>query len=148
MILALLFSLSLTLSFANDDHDHDHGHDQSEENSAVGPEKGIIEKSSLGFKLSPEAVQTFELKMIEVKSKTLEIPSSALVLIKDTKTVFRIRDQWILRVPVRIISKNSASLQVETLDYNSKDQIVIQGTGFLRASEVITEEAVSHGHSH
>lgn len=165
--LILLFALS---SFANasDDHDHhdeesvtaehehkeedshDDGHDEHEDEggSAVGPGKGITEKSALGFRLSPEAIKTFELKFQPLDKGILEVPANGLVEVKSDRFVYRVREGWIRRVSVKLIRKNSRSVVMQVPDAQPGDQVIVGGTGFVRTAEMVAEEGVSHGHSH
>jgi multidrug efflux pump subunit AcrA (membrane-fusion protein) len=58
------------------------------------------------------------------------------------------RDQWYKRVPVKVLSKKNGRVSIELGEQLAGDQIVTQGIGFLRGAELVTEEGVSHGHSH
>lgn len=162
--LILLFALSFSTN-ASDDHDeksvtaeHEHreedshadGHDEHEDEggSAVGPGKGITEKSALGFRLSPEAIKTFELKFQPLDKGTLEVPANGLVEVKSDRFVYRVRDGWIRRVPIKLIRKNSRSVVLQVSDAQPGDQVIVGGTGFVRTAEMVAEEGVSHGHSH
>lgn len=135
-----------------DEHAHgegEHGDEHEEESSsAVGPDKGITEKAEAGFKLSTEAVKTMQIKSIAYSGGNITLPLKALVQIKDEKTVFRIRDGWIKRVSVQILQKHSDSLNITSKNFRDTDQIVTEGAGFLRISEIFSEEGASHGHSH
>lgn len=136
----------------NDEHSDEHGHSDDhggeEENGAIGPDKGITAKSANGFKLSQEAIKSFALKTEPLNSETVETSEGSLVTIKDFKGVYRVRDQWIKRVPVKVLSKKNNRLTIEVSERAAGDQIVTQGAGFLRGAELVVEEGVSHGHSH
>lgn len=130
------------------DEDHADEHAETEENGAIGPDKGIIAKSENGFKLSPEATKSFSLKTEPLNTKTIETSESSLVTVKDFKGIYRMRDKWFKRVPVKVLSKKNGRIYIEVSDQASGDQIVTHGVGFLRGAELVTEEGVSHGHSH
>lgn len=167
ILVFLLFSLSFSVQ-GSDDHDHheeeadavEHEHkdgdehaDEDEEHeeeggSAVGPEKGITEKSAQGFRLSPEAIKTFELKFQPLEKETLEVPVNGLVEIKNNQFAYRVRDGWIRKVAVKVLRKNSRSVVMQVSDIKPGDQMIIGGTGFVRTAEMVAEEGVSHGHSH
>lgn len=132
----------------HDEKDEPGGHEEEEGSSAVGPDKGILEKSENGFKLSPEAIQAFELKMQNASNNRLEFPRVTLVEIKDDKFVYRIRDSWIKKVSVKVIKKNKDTVILELSQFQKGDKIIVGGTGFVRVSELVAEEGVSHGHSH
>lgn len=133
----------------NGDHEHEKAEGHEEEGgSAVGPDKGILEKGENGFRLSPEAIESFELKMQNFSKNTLDLPRTSLVEIKDDKFVYRIRDGWIKKVSVKVIKKNKETAILELSQFKIGDQIIISGTGFVRVSELVAEEGVSHGHSH
>lgn len=135
----------------DDDHDHKDGDshgEEAEESSGVGPEKGITEKSKDGFKLSSEAFKTMDIQTKAFTGAVLSIDKKTLVLVKDEKSVFRLRDGWILRVPVQILSKTSSGYTISSASLKSGDQVVTEGMGFLRIAEVFASEGASHGHSH
>lgn len=128
------------------DEDENHQHDEHEEASsdhkdgdhessaAVGADKGILEKSNAGFKLSPEAYKTMDLKFLKFKTKPFQIPNEALVRIKNDVTVFRLKDGWFQRVAPQKLSLG--------------DEILINGAGFVRTVEIFLDQGASHSHSH
>ena len=134
------------------EHKEEKGHDdhaeEEEENSVIGPEKGITEKSENGIKLSKEAFQTFEVKLQIMDSAILEIARKTLVEIKNDKYIYRVRDGWIKKIPVKVLSKNKQSLKVEVTQFKAGDQIIVQGVGFVRTADQVAEEGVADGHSH
>lgn len=138
----------------HEDHDRhgekeEHGDDHEEEGSSVvGPDKGIMEKSEKGFKLSPEALQSFELKTQNISGQISEYPRSTLVEIKDGKFVYRMRESWIKKISVKVIKKNKDTVILELSQFQAGDKVIVGGNGFVRVSELVTEEGVSHGHSH
>lgn len=136
-----------TKSAGHGDHD-DHGEEEEEQSSSIGPEKGITEKSENGFKLSAEAIKTMEIQMKPVGSSSISIDKNTLVLVKDEKTVFRVREGWIKRVPVKVLAKSNGIYSISSDSLKSEDQIIVHGTGFLRIAEVFATEGASHGHSH
>jgi len=156
---------------ADEDHEHDkkdshvdeengdgHGHEDGEkhegdehaeeENSGVGPDKGIIAKGPEGFQLSPEATKLFAFKTAKVESKTMSIPRSALIQVKDEKFIYRIKDGWIKRLGIKVLKKDKSTIVVELKEFSPLDSIIISGTGFIRTTEIVVEEGVSEGHSH
>ncbi len=129
-------------------HD-DHGEKGEEESSTtIGPDKGIIEKAEAGFKLSPEAIKTINIKTQAITGKNLNFPIRALVQIKDEKSVYRMRNGWIKRVPIQVTKKDGNTFTAQTSSLQDGDQIVTDGTGFLRITEIFAEEGASHSHSH
>lgn len=162
-LILFLFILGIygSLAFSADDHkegeEHAHAegehadeanHDDEESSTTVGPDKGITEKAEAGFKLSTEAIKTMEIKSVPYAGGNLNLPVKALVQIKDEKTVFRIRDGWIKRVSVQVLQKGTDSFSITSKSFRDTDQIVTEGVGFLRISEIFSEEGASHGHSH
>lgn len=156
MFLVLLIQLSSLKTMASDEHAHgkedshqhedeDHG---SEVNSAVGPDKGIREKNENGFKISPEATMAFDFKVQSLTGKITEIPRAALVDIKNDQFVYRLREGWLKRLKMKILTKNKQKLTIELSDYKEGDQIVVSAVGFVRTAEMVAEEGVAHGHSH
>jgi hypothetical protein len=131
----------------HDEHGEEEG-GHEEENSAIGPNKGILAKGPNGFKLSPEAVKNFGFKTADINSKVLTLPKQALVHVKAEKFVYRIRDEWIKRLSVKVINKNPTTVTVEIPEYTANDKIIISGNGFIRTTEIVVEEGATEGHSH
>ncbi len=123
------------------------GHDE-EGGAGVGPDKGVLEKGPLGIKLAPEAVKTIGAKLIPVAGPTTSVPENAVVRIKATKSVFRVRDGWYKRIPVEVLGGQKGSVTVRSEELKSTDQIVSTNAGFIRMAEVIAEEGASHSHAH
>lgn len=149
--LIALFTLQFAFSLALASGDHDETADEAEEHHEeasenVGPEKGITEKGKDGLKLSPEAIKSFGIKTIEIKSETTEIPTTAVVKVKDTKSIFRLRQGWFKRIEYQIVQKKSDSLVIRSSDLKNGDQVVISSEGFLRTAEVYSEEGATHSH--
>lgn len=116
-----------------EEHDKDeHGHEE-EENSAVGPDKGILEKGKNGFKLSPEAVTNFGISTAKVQNPS-QIPAAAIVKVKDEKFVYRFSEGWVKKLHLD--------------DVSAGDDLIISGTGFVRIAEVVATEGMAEGHSH
>lgn len=137
----------------HDDHDEDsessvHDEDEEEGSSVVGPDKGILEKGKEGFKLAPEAMKTFELKIENIKSKITEIARPALVEIKNDKFIYRVREGWIKKVSVKVLRKSNSKVTIDISQFKDGDLIITTGVGFVRTAELVAEEGVSHGHSH
>jgi len=140
IIISLLFFSSFTLA-------EEEGHEHEEASVNVGPDKGILEKSEAeGIKLSEEAVKTMGIKTIDVHSQQIEIPTTALVKIKDNKYIFRLRNGWFKRVEFKVIQKGSDKLTLNSNDLSTGDKIVTEGLGFLRTSEIYSEEGATHSH--
>ncbi|MGE3973711.1 MAG: hypothetical protein AB7F59_04210 [Bdellovibrionales bacterium] len=159
----LLFTfLSCSVAFAEDEHTHEHGHsekheeahadehgDKHEESSPiVGAEKGITSFNAEGFTLSSEATASFAIQTLDVKGAHLTLPKDALVTVKDTVSIFRLRENRYKRISVKILKKNGSSALVESPSLKSSDKVITRGAAFLRVAEIAAEGGVSHGHSH
>lgn len=118
---------------AEEDHQGDNDHDDDGA-GMIGPAKGITAKGKNGFTLSPEAWSSFEIKTLPL-AEGATIPPAAVVHIKDGKYYYRVREGWIKRVPLGMKPAKG-------------DLLIVAGTGFVRTAELVTEEGVSHGHSH
>lgn len=114
----------------DDKGEHDH---EDEENSAVGPDKGILEKGKNGFKLSPEAIANFGISTAKVQSP-LQLPPAAIIKVKDERFVYRLSAGWIKKLHLD--------------DVNAGDELIITGTGFVRIAEIVAVEGMAEGHSH
>lgn len=145
LIIILLFFTNH--AFSEDGHDHEGKGEHEEASENVGPDKGILEKSEAdGIKLSKEAIETMLIKTMDVSSQQVSIPFSSLVRIKDEKYVYRLRNGWFKRIEIQILQKVGKSLIVKTSDFVTGDKIVVEGLGFLRTSEIFSEEGAAHSH--
>ncbi|GIL17063.1 MAG: hypothetical protein BroJett040_08140 [Oligoflexia bacterium] len=144
LTLCLLFFSSLPI--AAEEHEHEGHGDHDEAGANIGPDKGILEKSKEGIKLSKEAVETMAIKAMDIGSQSVSIPVSALVKIKDEKYVYRLRNGWFKRVEIQVVQKNGNTLTVIISDFVAGDKIVTDGLGFLRTSDVFSEEGATHSH--
>lgn len=131
-------------------HGGEGGEHGEEENAQVGPDKGITEyDEEKGFKLSSEALKNFDIKTMQVVSSELfTVDSNVVVHVGQEKNLFRLRDGFFKRIDYSQISKNGSKITMRSKDLKSGDQIVIQGLGFLRISEIAATGGAPEGHSH
>ncbi len=139
------------------DHGHDHGKEEKdhgqghgeEGSAATGPDKGVLEKGPLGLRFSEEALRTIAASSIEFKGgDALTLPSDALVKIKDTKSVIRVRDGWHGRVAAEVVSRTADTVTVRARGLKAGDRVISSKAGFFRIAELLVEEGASHSHSH
>lgn len=142
------------------DHDHDHekahdDHKHGEENSQVGPNKGILAADKeQGFKLSPEAEKNFEIKKIKItNSSQVEITRDMIVTAGIEANIYRFRDGFYKRIDFvtikRVQSKTtSEKIIIRSKDLKDGDEIVTAGLGFLRVTEIAAYGGAPEGHSH
>lgn len=144
------------------DHDHDehedekeHDHKHGEENSQVGPNKGILAADKeQGFKLSPEAEKNFEIKKIKItNSSQVEITRDMIVTTGIEENIYRFRDGFYKRIDFvtikRVQSKTtSEKIIIRAKDLKDGDEIVTAGLGFLRVTEIAAYGGAPEGHSH
>ena len=131
---------------AHGDGKEEEGHEEA--SSAVGPGKGITEKSKEGMKLSPQALKVMEIQTGPISGKSMEINQKALVEIKNEKAIYRVRNSWIKRVPVKVLKKYGDKVLIEISNFQSGDLLVTSGVGFVRTAELVAEEGAASGHSH
>lgn len=129
-------------------HSVDEDHTENDNGSLIGPEKGILAKSGNGMKLAKEAMNSFQIKTISYSQKNPGIPLSALVEVRDHYFIYTLKEGWIKKIKVKVLKKTKDTVWLESSQWKEGEQIIIQGTGFIRVSELITEEGLSHGHSH
>lgn len=128
----------------SDHHGHDHGGGK-----AIGKGKAIVEvDEKKGFKLSKEAIKTLKLKLKTVDGYQFEITKTTLVASKNTKGVYRFRGGFFKLLPAQIIKENSQGYVVKVSGVDFGDQIVINGTGLLRVSDIYSTDKSEYGHSH
>lgn len=146
-IISLILISSLTLAEEGHEGDEHEAGEHEETSANVGLDKGILEKSeSEGFKLSEEAVKTMDIKTMDVHSQQVEIPITALVRIKDEMYIFRLRGGWYKRIELKIIQKGTDKLTLNSNHLSNGDKVVTKGLGFLRTSEIYSEEGATHSH--
>lgn len=127
-------------------HDNDIGHSEAK---AIGKGKAIVEiDEKKGFRLSKEAIRTIGLKLKTVDSSSFNISKKALVTSKNKKGVYRFRAGFFKFLPAKIIKKlaNGYTVKVNGVDFG--DQIVINGVGILRVTDVYSTDKSEYGHSH
>lgn len=127
--------------------DHPSGDVEENNNPSIGPDKGIVAKGPDGFQLSPEAIRSFELRMQDISNNEPNLPILALVKVQENQFIYRLREGWIKKVPVKIIKKNKETVLVEILSWKPGDKIAVNGSSFLRVIELAAEEGPSHEHS-
>ena len=139
----------------HDDHDDKKddghaGHDDHEEGSkAVGEGKAITAVDKVkGFKLSKEAIKTLGLKLQTVDGATFSISKKTLVTSKNKKGVYRFRGGFFKLLEAKILREEKSGYKVEVSGVDFGDQIVVNGTGLLRVTDVYSTDKSSYGHSH
>jgi len=148
-------------SGVKDDHDKsghaDHkesGHgdheESAEENPQVGEGKGITAASpEQGFKLSNPAIKNFEIETFKIQNvKSITISKKAIVTAGDEVNIFRLRDGFFKRIDFDVIKKEATQITIKSKDLKISDEIVINGTGFLRIAEIAAFGGAPEGHSH
>ena len=129
---------------------HGHGEEGEEENSAVGPEKGITKADkNLGFQLSESAKKTFKFSTVPATpGQNMILPPSAIFYGLQERNVFRVRDGFIKRVDFKFISNTKSQVVVQIDDLKVGDSIVTTGLGFLRIAELAASGGGAVGHAH
>ena len=128
-----------------EDHkDHDHG-----SSKAIGKGKAIeIVDEKKGFKLSNEAIKTLQLKLQNVDGSKFKINKTTLVSSKDTKGVYRFRSGFFKLLDAIILKETKDGYFVKVDGVEFGDQIVINGLGLLRVTDVYSTDKSEYGHSH
>jgi hypothetical protein len=139
IVLLLIVVLALS-SRAEDD----------EASSSVGPDKGILEASAEeGITLSPEAYRNFEIRTLKLAgSGPWDIPASARLLSGEEVNLYRWRDGHFKRVDFTLVKRLGDRLTITSHDLTARDEIAVQGVGFLRMAELIALGGAPEGHSH
>ena len=119
----------------------------------MGPNKGIVSFDEReGFVLSKEAFQNFKIEYATLQGTSpWSVPKATLVLTRDDVSVFRHRNGKLLRVDVKVTSKNHtknhSDAQIASKDLIAGDQVVVKGAPFLRVAELDVTSGES-GHHH
>lgn len=132
----------------HDDHaDHD---EHEEENPQVGEGKGITAASPEdGIKLSPQAAKNFEIVTMKIQNlNSINLSKKAIVTAGEEVNIFRLRDGFYKRIDFITLKKESGKIVIKSKDLKLSDEIVVQGTGFLRIAEIAAFGGAPEGHSH
>ena len=137
---------------SHDDHKGHGGHDEHEGHGggkAIGKGKAIEEvDEKKGFRLSKEAIKTLKLKLDTVDGSTFKINKKTLVASKNIKGVYRFRAGFFKLLPAKITKELSDGYMVEVRGVDFGDQIVVNGGGLLRVTDVYSTDKSEDGHSH
>ena len=133
-----------------DGHDKHQEKEHEEENSNVGPEKGILKADEeKGFILSPEASKNFGIKTMKlVGVGPWTVPISARMFSKEEVNLYRIRNGFIKRIDFKLISKIGSFVKILSSDLTTGDEIITNGVGFVRIAELTAFGGAPEGHSH
>jgi len=101
-----------------------------------------------GFKLSKEAIKTLKLKLQNVDGDQFFISKATLVASKDLKGVYRFRAGFFKLLPAKILKEKKDGYEVKVGGVDFGDQIVVNGVGLLRVSDVYSTDKAEYGHSH
>lgn len=128
-----------------DDHKgHDHG-----ASKAIGKGKAIeVVDEKKGFKLSKEAIKTLKIKLQNVDGDEFEISKSTLVSSKSIKGVYRFRAGFFKLLSAKILKETKTGYKVKVAGVEFGDQVVINGVGLLRVTDVYSTDKSEYGHSH
>lgn len=133
----------------HDDHKDGEKHEEHGGGKAVGEGKAIVEvDEKKGFKLSKEAIKSLNVKLQNVEGDQFFITKATLVASKSEKGVYRFRSGFFKLLPAKILKeeKNGYEVKVEGVDFG--DQIVINGVGLLRVTDIYSTDKAEYGHAH
>lgn len=105
----------------------------------AGADKAVTEYSPhQGLQFSIEALKKLHLQFqkIEIGRESFQVPPAALVYFKDAVGVYRHRKGWFKLVEVKVISKTTNQVKIQTSDLQNQDEIVTQGIALLRVAEL------------
>lgn len=164
-IITMTILLISNLAFAegDDDHSSHQGHDHSKQeekhddhkghdhgaSKAIGKGKAIeVVDEKNGFKLSKEAIKTLKLRLQNVDGDEFEISKTTLVSSKSIKGVYRFRAGFFKLLNAKILKETKSGYKVKVAGVEFGDQIVINGVGLLRVTDVYSTDKSEYGHSH
>jgi hypothetical protein len=142
-----------------DDHDDHKGHDHTKHSDheghghgsskAIGKGKAIeVVDEIKGFKLSKEAIKTLKLKLQNVDGDEFIVSKSTLVSSKNIKGVYRFRAGFFKLLSAKIVKETKTGYRVKVVGVEFGDQIVINGVGLLRVTDVYSTDKSEYGHAH
>ena len=159
-ITILLSILLVMTAFAQNHAEHDehenhekdevhdeHGHHGSEK--SIGKGKAIIEVDEQnGFKLSTEAIKTLGIKLDVLNLGKNIIDKKTLVASREIKGVYRYRNGFFNLTPVKIVKEQESHYEIDVRAVVFGDQVVTDGVGLLRVSDIYSTDTSEYGHSH
>jgi hypothetical protein len=135
-------------------HKEDGGHDAHGDShegggKAIGKGKAIVDVDKVkGIKLSKEAIKTLSIKLQTVDGSNFKISKETLVTSKSKKGVYRFRNGYFKFLLAKILKEDNGGYQVSVKGVDFGDQIVINGVGLLRVTDVYSTDKSEYGHSH
>lgn len=136
----------------HDDHkdgEKDGEHDDHGEGKSIGKGKAIESVDEVkGFKLSKEAIKTIDLKLQTVDGEEFSIDKKTLVTSKSVKGIYRFRGGYFKFLPIKLIKEINGKYLVNVKGVDFGDQIVTNGVGLLRVTDVYSTDESEYGHSH
>lgn len=176
LLFSIIFNTSFLYASETDDHNHkdnnhsashekhsDHNehkeenheeHDGHDDNGhgggkAIGKGKAIEDvDEKRGFKLSKESIKTLKLKLQTVDSDEFEISKETLVTSKSLKGIYRFKGGYFKFLPLKLIKEVNGKYLVKVKGVDFGDQIVTNGVGLLRVTDVYSTDKSEYGHSH
>jgi len=125
------------------------GHDEEGGGKAIGKGKAILKVDKLkGFKLSKEAIKTLDIKLKTVDGDTFNVAKTTLVTSKSEKGIYRFRAGYFKFLSAKILKKTSNGYKIKVKGVDFGDQVVVNGLGLLRVTDVYSTDNSNYGHSH
>ncbi|MCR9206349.1 MAG: hypothetical protein NXH75_17340, partial [Halobacteriovoraceae bacterium] len=116
---------------------------------AIGKGKAIEAVDEVkGLKLSKEAIKTLKLKLKTVDGDEFSIEKTTLVASKGVKGLYRFRGGFFKFLPVKLKKEVKGKYLVKVKGVDFGDQIVTNGVGLLRVTDVYSTDKSEYGHSH
>ncbi len=135
-----------------DAHKHEDENEDDDEHSnakAIGEGKAIIEvNKERGFKLSMKATKALDLKLANITAPMFVIPKKALVVSRDIKGIYRLRDEYFKFIPIKNVEPISYGYRVTVKEVKKGDQVVIDGVSLLRVTDTYSTDKSEYGHAH
>ena len=130
----------------HDDHD-DHDHQGGGKVIGVGKAIESVDEKN-GFKLSKEAIKSLKLKLQTVDGDEFQISKETLVTSKNLKGLYRFRAGFFKFLPLKLIKEVNGNYIVKVIGVEFGDQIVTNGVGLLKVTDVYSTDKSAYGHSH
>jgi hypothetical protein len=130
-----ILHILITLIFIRNSFGHGGG---GEAGANVGKEKGVIAISEKeGMTIAPEAIKRLEIKTQALSGNAPWIVSKeALVFSKEDISIYRELNGKYKAILIESTKKSDGTYQINSWQLKPQDNIVIQGAGLLRISEL------------
>lgn len=148
ILILMALSFSVSSSFAHNDNkkaekEHEEHHDERGHE-----DKDAHDKKEKVLKLNSKAKEHLKIEFTKVSGKSpWKLPRAALVQVKDQSGIYKMHEETLEFVEVRVSKTDKDSVTFTTDHLHDGDSVAVKGTQFIRIMESeLNSEPAGHGH--